>query len=276
MPSPKAVYISSDHHFGVPNLAASQERERLFIKWLEECKVDAQEIILLGDLFDFWFEYGHVVPKGTVRVLGKLAELADSGIPITLFCGNHDMWQRQYLSNELGIRLVRDEQTREFFGKSYYLHHGDGKGPGDRGYKLMKWGFRSRLLRFCFRWLHPDIGVSVALASSKTSRHAHAKADDIDKGPREYLVQYVKQKAEQGTPFDYFVFGHRHFARQQSFGKAQLLVLGDWISDFSYLRITESDGPQFYTYQNGKPELDRSVIRVGVGGTAGVAGAAIG
>lgn len=261
----KAIYIASDQHFGVPSLAKSQERERLFVKWLEYCRHDAQEIILLGDLFDFWFEYGRVVPKGTTRVLGKLAELADAGLPITLFCGNHDMWQRQYLPEEIGVKLIRDEQLREFFGKKYYLHHGDGKGPGDRGYKLMKWGFRSWLLKLCFRWLHPDWGVAIAQASSKTSRHAHAKADDVDKGDREFLVQYVRRKAEQGTDFDYFVFGHRHLARCQAFGNTRLLVLGDWITDFSYLRITADEGPQFLTFRSGIPQADASVIRVGNG-----------
>jgi UDP-2,3-diacylglucosamine hydrolase len=218
------------------------------IAWLNAIAPQAEEIIFLGDLFDFWFEYKHAVPKGFVRLLGKLAELSDAGLPITVFAGNHDMWYRDYFPTELGIRVVQHHTTREWFGKSYYLHHGDGKGPGDKGYKWMKAVMRNRTARWLFRWLHPDLGIGLASGLSHSSRAAQVKKPDPDKGEREYLFQYVRKKVEQGTDFDYFVFGHRHRASYQAFGsRTHLIVLGDWINDFSYLEIG-SAGPALRTF----------------------------
>jgi len=258
------VYIASDVHLGVPTQAKSRQREHLLVQWLETVSPDAEEIILLGDLFDFWFEYKHVVPKGYVRLLGKLAELTDAGLPITVFCGNHDMWYRDYFPAELGISVKTDEWTRDFFGQRYYLHHGDGKGPGDVGFKLMKKGMRNRFLRWLFRWLHPDWGVGLARHFSRRSRLATLDKDEKDHGPNEFLVQYVQRKVQAGAPFDHYVFGHRHMARQQLFQagerQAWLHVLGDWLLDFSYLRVGP-DGPEHLTFQNGHPEPNLHVIR---------------
>ncbi len=243
------VYIVSDAHLGAPDSASSRQRERLLVDWLDTIAPDAAEIILLGDLFDFWFEWRHVVPKGYVRLLGKLAELTDSGLKITAFAGNHDLWYRDYFKDELGIPVHHGPVSREWFGKRYYLAHGDGLGPGQRGYKFMKAVFTNRLAHWLFsRLIHPSFAVKLATASSKASRQAHAEFDDIDKGPQEYLYQYVRDRIADGDSHDYFVFGHRHLPNHMQMSASQeLLVLGDWIRQFTYIEIS-ADGPRLMRY----------------------------
>ena len=130
-----------------------------FVAWLDEIKTDAAAVFLLGDLFDFWFEYRTVVPKGFVRVLGKLAEISDSGIPIYFFVGNHDLWMKDYFKTELGIKVFHQPQTFQIGAHSFFIGHGDGKGPGDKGYKRMKKIFTSPFFQWLFRWLHPDLSL---------------------------------------------------------------------------------------------------------------------
>ncbi len=155
----KKIYFNSDYHLGVPNTQETNEREKRIVRWLDSIKHDAEEIYLLGDLFDFWFEYKHVVPKGFIRLLGKIAELTDSGIKVHVFVGNHDLWMQDYLPKELGVNVCRDTIEREINGKSFFIHHGDGKGPGDYGFKLMKKVFTNSFFQFLFKWMHPDIGI---------------------------------------------------------------------------------------------------------------------
>mgnify|MGYP003324945139 FL=1 len=158
----KKIYFASDNHLGIPNAKSSLIREKKFVKWLDTIKVDAHSIYLLGDLFDFWFEYKTVVPKGFTRVLGKIAEIADSGIPIYFFTGNHDMWVRDYFQSELGVKVITKPQQFEINEKSFFIGHGDGLGPGDTSYKLMKkFVTNNRLFKWMFRWVHPDIGLSL-------------------------------------------------------------------------------------------------------------------
>ena len=170
----KKIYIAADLHLGVPSQKASIEREKKFIRWLNRIQNDAQEIIILGDLFDFWFEYKQVVPKGFVRILGKLAEMTDNGMKITLFAGNHDLWLKDYFPSELNIPVIHQPQTYSFFDKKFFIAHGDGLGPGDTGFKIMKKGFKNPFLQFCFRWLHPDIGVGIANYFSRSSRKVNS------------------------------------------------------------------------------------------------------
>jgi UDP-2,3-diacylglucosamine hydrolase len=243
------VYIASDVHLGIPDAEQSLDRERKLIRWLDSARADAQEIILLGDLFDFWFEYKHAIPKGYPRLLGKLAELADSGLPLTLFSGNHDMWYGDYFPRYLGIPVHTDPVIREFFGYRCYLAHGDGLGPGDQGYKLLKWGMRSRLLRWCFRWIHPDWGIPLANYFSGSSRNHQLKHQDVDHGEREFLYQFVQQYVAAQDDIDYFIFGHRHFEKRQAMSqRAEMIVLGDWIADFSYLTI-EPEGLSLHRFE---------------------------
>ena len=162
IPQGKKVYFSSDNHLGAPSWAESLPREKKFVRWLDEIKEDAAAIFLLGDLFDFWFEYKTVVPKGFVRVLGKLAEIRDSGIPIYFFVGNHDLWMRDYFEKELEIPVYHDPKEFTLNDTRFFIGHGDGKGPGDKGYKRMKKVFTNSFAKWLFRWLHPDIGVRIA------------------------------------------------------------------------------------------------------------------
>jgi UDP-2,3-diacylglucosamine hydrolase len=235
----KKIYFASDFHFGIPDHARSLEREKLFIKWLDEVKDDASQIFLMGDIFDFWFEYKTVVPKGFVRLLGKLAEITDAGIPVSLFRGNHDVWAFNYMEKELNIKLYRDPEVMEFSGKKFYLAHGDGLGPGDHGYKFLKKVFACRFNQWLFRWLHPDLGAKMSLFFSKRSRLANVakegKKDVTNNIKNEMLYKYTEEMIKQQPDIDFFIFGHRHLPTQVSMSdSAELVILGDWISNFTY------------------------------------------
>jgi UDP-2,3-diacylglucosamine hydrolase len=164
------IYFASDFHLGIPDREGSLLREKKLIRWLEEVRKDAEAIYLMGDLFDFWFEYRKVVPKGYARLLGKLAEITDSGIEVHLYRGNHDLWAFDYLETELGVRLHREGEIRILGGRKFYLSHGDGLGPGDNGYKFLKKVFENRVNQFLYRWIHPDIGTLLGSYFSNRSR----------------------------------------------------------------------------------------------------------
>lgn len=234
----KKIYFASDFHFGIPDHARSLKREKLFIKWLDEVKDDASQIFLMGDIFDFWFEYKTVVPKGFVRLLGKLAEITDAGIPVSLFRGNHDVWAFNYMEKELNIKLYREPEVMEFSGKKFYLAHGDGLGPGDHGYKFLKKVFACRFNQWLFRWLHPDLGAKMGLYFSKRSRLANVakegKKDVTNNIHNEMLYKYTEDIVSQQPDIDFFIFGHRHLPTQQKIGNAEMVILGDWISNFTY------------------------------------------
>ena len=229
------IYFASDQHFGAPNSKKSKEREIVFIKWLDTIKKDATELFLLGDLFDFWFEYKKVVPKGFIRVLGKLAELKDSGIQIHFFVGNHDLWMRDYFENELKIKVYRQPTEFIFNNKSFLIGHGDGLGPGDKGYKVMKKVFTNPLAKWCFRWLHPDLGMRLAQYLSVKNKYISGEEDVKFLGEdKENLILYCKE-IYQNKKYNYFIFGHRHLPLEIEIGKNSLyLNTGDWVSYFSY------------------------------------------
>ncbi len=237
-------YFASDFHLGIPDRAASLERERKIVTWLDRISSDAAEVFLMGDVFDFWFEYKTVVPKGYIRLLGKLAEIADSGIPVHLFTGNHDIWAFQYLGEELGILLHRTPELRAIAGKNFYLAHGDGLGPGDNGYKFLKKVFSNRVNQWLFRWLHPDIGARMGLYFSGKSRLANVvkenRPDRMNRIEDEMLYQYAIGLLEQGLEVHYFIFGHRHLPLVQPLKTgSDLVILGDWLTNFTY---AEFDG----------------------------------
>lgn len=235
LPEGKKIYFSSDNHLGAPTAAESKPREQKFIAWLDEVKEDAAAIFLLGDLFDFWFEYKTVVPKGFVRVLGKLAEIRDSGIPIHFFVGNHDLWMHGYFEEELNIPVYHDPKEFVFNNTRFFIGHGDGKGPGDKGYKRMKKVFVNPFSKWLFRWLHPDIGVRLARHLSVKNKLISGDEDEQFLGDEnEWLAQYAKRKLEN-KHYDYFVFGHRHLPMEIKVGEnSTYFNLGDWINHYTY------------------------------------------
>ncbi|AWG24187.1 UDP-2,3-diacylglucosamine diphosphatase [Flavobacterium kingsejongi] len=236
VPQGKNIYFASDQHFGAPTPELSSIREAKFVQWLDGIKQDAAALFLLGDLFDFWFEYKTVVPKGFIRVLGKLAELRDSGIPIYFFVGNHDLWMSDYFEKELNIPVYHTNQEFTFNNKTFLIGHGDGLGPGDKGYKRMKKVFTNPFSKWIFRWLHPDIGVKLAQYLSVKNKLISG-ADDVKflGEDQEWLVLYCKRKLETKA-YDFFVFGHRHLPMkiQLNAAGAEYINLGDWIGYFTY------------------------------------------
>ncbi|OMP32405.1 UDP-2,3-diacylglucosamine diphosphatase [Mangrovimonas sp. DI 80] len=235
IPQGKNIYFASDNHLGAPTKEASRPREQKFVAWLDEIKQDAAAIFLIGDLFDFWFEYKTVVPKGFTRILGKLAEISDSGIPIYFFVGNHDLWMDGYFEEELNIPVYHEPQEFIFNDTTFFIGHGDGLGPGDKGYKRMKKVFTNPFSKWLFRWLHPDLGVKLAQYLSVKNKLISGDEDAAFLGEdKEWLVQYSKRKLEDKHR-DYFVFGHRHLPMEIDLGNnAKYINLGDWINYYTY------------------------------------------
>ncbi|WP_053976722.1 UDP-2,3-diacylglucosamine diphosphatase [Mangrovimonas xylaniphaga] len=235
IPQGKHIYFASDNHLGAPTQEASRPREQKFVAWLDEIKQDAAAIFLIGDLFDFWFEYKTVVPKGFTRTLGKLAEISDSGIPIYFFVGNHDLWMDGYFEEELNIQVYHEPQEFTFNDTTFFIGHGDGLGPGDKGYKRMKKVFTNPFSKWLFRWLHPDLGVKLAQYLSVKNKLISGDEDAAFLGEdKEWLVQYSRRKLEDKHR-DYFVFGHRHLPMEIDLGNnAKYINLGDWINYYTY------------------------------------------
>ncbi len=235
VPANKRVYFASDFHLGAPNAAASRERERLIVRWLDGIAQDAHHVFLVGDIFDFWFEYKEVIPKGYIRLLGKMAELADRGIGISVFIGNHDMWMNGYFEEELNIPVYYEPQTYTINGKKFYIGHGDGLGPGDHGYKFLKKIFRNPVCRWLFSLLHPSWGIGLANYFSRKSRAATGMEEEKFLGEEnEWLAIYSKEILQK-EHFDYFIFGHRHLPIDLRIGdKSRYINLGDWIRYFTY------------------------------------------
>ncbi|RXF71711.1 UDP-2,3-diacylglucosamine diphosphatase [Arcticibacter tournemirensis] len=228
------IYFASDFHLGVPDYSKSRQREALIVQWLDSIKEDAAELYLVGDIFDFWFEYKKAVPRGFIRFLGKLAELSDKGVKITMFKGNHDMWMFGYLTQEMGVTIVSDELIIDRRGKKFYIHHGDGLGPGDAKYKILKKIFRSSICQWLFARIHPNLGMAIALGWSGHSRLKNMKKEVFLGEDREWLVDYSK-KILQKEHFDYFIYGHRHLPLDIKLGESSRYInLGEWINYYSY------------------------------------------
>ena len=235
MQTDKKIYFISDFHLGAPNYESSLIREKKVVAFLDSIKNNAAEIFILGDMFDFWFEYKNVVPKGFVRLLGKLAEITDTGIPIHFFVGNHDMWMNDYFEKELNIRVYHHPTTFERYGKKLFIGHGDGLGPADKGYKFLKKIFRNKICQSLFGIVHPYLGINIANYFSRKSRQKTGGSDEIFLGnENEWLVQYCNKKLEQ-SHYDYFIFGHRHLPLKIKLNNNSTYInLGDWITHFTY------------------------------------------
>ncbi len=203
------VYFAGDFHLGTPTFEASLAREKMVVRWLEAIEADAAELFLLGDVFDFWFEYRYVVPKHFVRFLGTLARLSDAGCRVHFFCGNHDLWQKDYLEKEIGLVLHRDVETVELNGKTFLIGHGDGLDASDRKYRILRSIFRNPLCISAFAALHPRIAFALGRNWSRKSRKSHSEGDKVSLGKDEPLYRYCQAKMQQ-SHVDFFVFGHRH------------------------------------------------------------------
>ena len=238
----KKVYFLSDFHLGAPNDTESRKREDRLVRFLQDARKDAGIIFIVGDIFDFWFEYKTVVPKGFVRILGTLAQIADEGIQLHIFTGNHDLWMQDYLSKELNAKLYFEPQTFTIQNKQFLIGHGDGLGPGDEGYKRLKKIFTNPICQWLFRWLHPDAGIQLANCFSRKSRAKTGNADELFLGEdKEWLILYTKEKAKT-MAVDYFIFGHRHYAIDLKISdKSRYINLGDWIRLNTYAVFDGTD-----------------------------------
>jgi UDP-2,3-diacylglucosamine hydrolase len=246
------IYFLSDFHLGAPDAATSLEREKKIVAFLEHIRHDAAEIFLLGDMFDFWYEYKKAVPKGYVRILGKLAELTDAGIPVHFFVGNHDMWMRGYFEQELNIPVYHQPKVFVRNGKRLYIGHGDGLGPGDHGYKFIKKIFRNPLCQWLFGLLHPTVGIGIANYFSRKSRQKTGSSDEHFLGEdNEWLVIYAKEVLQK-EHFDFFIFGHRHLPLDIQVGpQSRYINLGDWIRTFTYA-VLDGSNMQLLHWQTSK------------------------
>jgi len=227
------IYFASDFHLGTPNMVESHKREKQIVQWLTEIEKDAKAIYLVGDIFDFWFEYNKVVPKGFVRLLGKIANLTDNGTPVHLFAGNHDLWMRDYLETEIGVSIHHGNIIIQEENKKILIGHGDGLGDGDYFYKILKIIFTSKICQWIFARFHPNFSYTLAHKWSKISRKSGEKTMCSNKD-KEILFGYC-QKQQKINPVDYYVFGHRHIPLEIEINnKATYINLGEWISQKTY------------------------------------------
>jgi len=230
------IYFASDFHLGSPNEKESLLREKRIVQWLDLIKNDAKEIYLVGDIFDFWFEYKHSIPKGFSRFIGKIAELTDSGIPVHFFTGNHDMWMFDYFEKELGVTIHRKPIKKQFDNKTFYIGHGDGLGPGDYGYKFIKKVFANKFCQWLFARLHPNLGMSIAKFWSNKSREHNNDIKQFLGEEKEWLVSYCKEILKQ-EHVDIFIFGHRHLPIQHPINTSAYINLGEWMNDYTYAKF---------------------------------------
>lgn len=230
----KTILFASDFHLGIPNYADSKKRELILIDWLTEYENNLEGIYFLGDVFDFWFEYKTVVPRGYTRLLGKLAQLADNGVKLTFFKGNHDMWMFDYFEKEFGATIVSNELLVNINGKKVFMHHGDGLGPGDSSYKMLKGFFRSQICQWLFARLHPNFGLSIANYFSHKSRLSNGVILPYQGDEKEALWNYIKT-LDSTLNADFYLCGHRHLPLEKILlSGSKYINTGDWFQHFSY------------------------------------------
>lgn len=249
------TYFVSDFHLGTAGKLSSTERELKIVRFLNSIAADATRIFLVGDVFDYWFEYKRVVPKGYVRILGKLAELRDSGIEIEFFTGNHDIWMFNYFKEELGIPTHRSTIDIEINENTIHIGHGDGLGPGDRGYKFIKKIFTNRILQKMYGSIHPNIGLGIMQRFSRKSRDVNSDSAQFLGPEKEWLVQY-SESILANKHYDYFIFGHRHLPIDYTLsnGNSRYINLGDWLNHYSYARL-EDQKLKILFFENDEGEI---------------------
>jgi len=254
----KKIYFLSDFHLGAPDHEKSLAREKILVEFLDEIKSDAAEIFLVGDMFDFWYEYRKVVPKGYVRLLGKLAELTDAGIPMHFFVGNHDMWMKDYFMEELNIPVYFEPKEFDRNGKKFLIGHGDGLGPGDHGYKRLKKVFRNPVCQWLFGILPPYMGMGLANYMSRRSRAQTGASEEVFLGEdKEWLIIYSKDKLKEKN-FDFFVFGHRHLPIDFRLNNmSRYINLGDWIRYYTYA-VFDGEKLELKSYKGNEHKIIRN------------------
>lgn len=235
LPEGKKIYFASDFHLGVPDLQTTIEREKKLVRWMEMIRHDAHSLYLVGDMFDFWFEYKYTVPKGFIRFLGKLAELRDAGLPIYFFTGNHDLWMRNYFKDELDIVLYRDPIELQIRDHKFLIGHGDGLGPGDRYYKVLKAGlFANPFFQWLFARVHPNLGMFIAHKWSMSSRIANMEREKFQSDQTEFLFKYCEE-TEKKNHHDFYIFGHRHLPLDLKVSNnSRYINLGEWVNFSPY------------------------------------------
>jgi UDP-2,3-diacylglucosamine hydrolase len=228
------IFFASDFHLGLPAGTPPLEREKKVVTWLNSIADKAKEIYLLGDIFDFWWDYKLVVPKGFTRFLGTVASITDSGIPVHFFTGNHDMWVGNYLADECGLIIHPSPISTEFDGRRFHLAHGEGLGTKDKAYKILLSIFRNKPLQKMYSALHPSIGVGIGHSWSLNSRLGKGINMEFLGEEKEDLIRYAKSILEN-EKIDYFIFGHRHLAMTYILKQGtEILFLGDWITSGNY------------------------------------------
>jgi UDP-2,3-diacylglucosamine hydrolase len=250
----KKVYFASDFHLGAPDFNSSKEREIKIVHWLNSIRQNAQAVFLVGDIFDFWFEYVYTVPKGFVRLQGKIAEFTDSGIPVYLFSGNHDMWMFGYLEKELGVKIYHNPIEVSINNFKLMVGHGDGLGPGDYSYKFLKKIFRNRICQWMFARLHPNLSFFVA---NKWSRKSRISNNENDKylGENEWLFSYCKE-VEELQHHDFYIFGHRHLPLDLKVAdNSRYINLGEWMNYFTFAELSKN-GLTLKSIKDEKPVPD--------------------
>ena len=233
----KNVYILSDAHLGSLAIEHGRMHERRLVRFLDDIKHKAAAVYLLGDMFDFWYEYKYVVPKGYTRFLGKLSELTDMGVEVHYFTGNHDIWMYGYLEEECGVILHKKPETVDIYGKVFYLAHGDGLGDPDNKFKFIRWVFHSHTCQRLFSMIHPRWGMWFGLEWAKHSRlkRKDGKEPEYMGEDKEPLVLFAKDYLKTHPDINYFLFGHRHIMLDLMLSRSsRIMILGDWISEFSY------------------------------------------
>jgi UDP-2,3-diacylglucosamine hydrolase len=230
----KNIYFTSDFHLGLPTGSPPLVREKKVVSWLNSVAGDAKEIYLLGDIFDFWWEYKLVIPRGFTRFLGTVSSITDSGIAVHFFTGNHDLWAGDYLSRECGMIVHTSPYTTLLDGKKFHLAHGEGLGSKSTGYKILLSVFRNKPLQVMYSALHPSIGIGIGHRWSLNSRLGKGITKEFLGEKNEDLIRYARSVLEN-EKIDYFIFGHRHLAMSYTLqSETQILFLGDWIKNGSY------------------------------------------
>jgi len=256
----KKAYFASDVHLGLYPYDQSRKRELNFVNWLETIKKDVGVLFLVGDIFDYWYEYKKVTARGFVRFLGKLCEITDSGIPVYFFTGNHDVWVFDYLPSETGVVVYKNPIEVEINNRRFFIAHGDGVGPGDHSYKILRKIFHNKILQFLFSKIHPNYTYALGHNWSRHSRYTKGLVTPFLGVEKEYNIRFAKDYLTN-EPIDYFIFGHRHIPMDIKLSeRSRLINLGEWIQGCTF---AEFDGDHLTLRSfNQNPHQGVNFIRI--------------